>query len=467
MQRLRVLPLRAPAASVDLEKRIIYGVSMAQAVEALGHGGRLDAISVAQIVALTNGKRSGAKSRYTHPGLSSDGMGKMLGRMKNARVVGDKAIADLHISDLAFKSPDGNLGEYVLSAAEEEPDAFGFSVVISADRVWVLDNGEEIPVFDDESGRRNERPTNAVDELPAFRVSELYAVDLVDEPAANRDGMFSVAHLWGTNLDAERVFSELDKYAAEAGFTPAKVYEVALKYAHARGVEIPALQNITYGHGQTVVGTHTSAVVDLRKENSMARKKFEEQAQEEGTPIVEEETELVPVEEEAQEEEAPAAQEADELAALRAELAAQAAAMAETQQRAAALEQALDASNKTVAEMQREAKRRRYAELAKGWNGKTDAHVAILETLGEEGEDNLSFRFYVEHNNALAAQVEASAIFSELGNVGEEEPQDAQGKLESIARKLQAGDPGLSWAAALGKAAEQNPDLYAQQRKRK
>lgn len=468
MQRLRVLPLRAPAASVDLEKRIIYGVSMAQAVEALGHGGRLDAISVAQIVALTNGKRSGAKSRYTHPGLSSDGMGKMLGRMKNARVVGDKAIADLHISDLAFKSPDGNLGEYVLSAAEEEPDAFGFSVVISADRVWVLDNGEEIPVFDEESGRRNERPANAVDELPAFRVSELYAVDLVDEPAANRDGMFSVAHLWGTNLDAERVFSELDKYAAEAGFTPAKVYEVALKYAHARGVEIPALQNITYWHGQTVVGTHTSAVVDLRKENSMARKKFEEATQEEGTPIVEEETELVPVEEEAQEEEeAPAAQEADELAALRAELAAQAAAMAETQQRAAALEQALDASNKTVAEMQREAKRRRYAEMAKGWNGSTDAHVAILETLGEEGEDNPSFRFYVEHNNALAAQVEASAIFSELGSVGEEEPQDAQGKLESIARKLQVGDPGLSWASALGKAAEQNPDLYAQQRKRK
>lgn len=470
MQRLRVLPLKAAAASVDLEKQIIYGVSMAQAVEALGHGGRLDAISVAQIVGLTNGKRSGAKSRYTHPGLSSDGMGKFLGRMKNARVVGDKAIADLHLSELAFKSPEGNLGEYVLSAAEEEPDAFGFSVVISAEKVWVLDNGEEIPVFDEEKGRYNERPANAIDELPAFRVVDLHAVDLVDEPAANRDGMFSVANLWGTNLDAERVFSELDKYAAEAGFTPAKVYEVALKYAHARGVEVPALKSITYGNGQSVAGTYTNAILDLRKENSMARKKFEEETQEEGTPIVEE-SELVPVEEEAQEEaqeeEAPAAQEADELATLRAELAAQAAAMAETQQRAAALVQALDASNKTVAELQRDAKRKRYAELAKGWHGKTDAHVAILETLGEEGEDNPLFRFYVEQNSALSAQVEASAIFAELGGIGEEQPQDARGKLESIAHKLQAGDPGLSWAAALGKAAEQNPDLYAQQRKRK
>lgn len=476
MQRLRVLPLKAAALSVDMEQRIIYGVSMAQAVEALGHGGRLDAISVAQIVALANGKRSGAKSRYTHPGLSSDGMGKFLGRMKNARVVGDKAIADLHLSDLAFKSPDGNLGEYVLSAAEEEPDAFGFSVVISAERVWVLDDGREVSVED-----TDRRPDNAVDEIPAFRIAELHAVDLVDEPAANRDGMFSAAHLWGTNLDAERVFAELDRYATEAGFTPAKVYEVALKYAHARGVLVPATTSVSSGAGYPVIpvvttsgsatgvwfgsdnfGWNAEQIGDIRgKENGMARKKFEEETQVDETEIADE----IPVEEEAQEEEqAPAA---EEVANLRAALAAQAEEAAQAKQRAAALEAALDASNKAVADMKREAKRRRYAEMAKGWHGAADKHVAILETLGEEGEDNPTFRFYVEHNNALAAQVEASALFAELGATGEEEPQDARGKLEQIARRMQAADAGLSWAGALAKAAEQHPELYAEQRTRK
>lgn len=475
MQRLRVLPLKAAATSVDLEKRIIYGVSMAQAVEALGHGGRLDAISVAQIVALTNGKRSGAKSRYTHPGLSSDGMGKFLGRMKNARVVGDKAIADLHLSDLAFKSPEGNLGEYVLSAAEEEPDAFGFSVVIDAERVWVLDTGEEIPVYDEHENRRS-KPSNAVGDLPAFRVANLFAVDLVDEPAANRDGMFSAAHLWGTNLDAERVFSELDRYVTEAGFTPAKVYEIALKYAHARGVLVPATTSVsssgmgyrptsvvttrgsTLGEWHDLFGWNSNRLGDIRGGNRMNEEQKDEEI------VVEEEAQEI-VEEEAQEEEQTPV--VDEVAELRAALAAQAQAAAEAKQRAAALEAALDASNKAVADMQREVKRRRYADMAKGWHGSTDKHVAVLATLAEEGEDNDAFRFYVEHNNALAAQVEASALFRELGSVGEEEPQSARGKLEQVARRFQTEEPGLSWASALAKAAETHPDLYAEQRKRK
>ena len=128
---LRTLPLRAqPATRVDREGRVIYGVSVAQPVEALGHGMTLDARSIAAIVEHGNAARNGVKSRFAHPGLSSDGLGKYLGRMRDFRQEGDKAVADLHLADSAFRTPEGDLGSYVMDMAENDADMFGMSVVI-------------------------------------------------------------------------------------------------------------------------------------------------------------------------------------------------------------------------------------------------------------------------------------------------------------------------------------------------
>lgn len=413
MHRLRVLPLKAAAASVDLDQRIIRGVSMAQAVEAIGHGGRLDMRSLEQIVEQTNAKRSGAKSRYTHPGLSSDGMGKFLGRMKNARIEGDKAVADLHLSDLAFKSPDGNLGEYVLDAAAEDSEAFGFSVVISAERFWVLEDGTEVPVYD-EDDRRNQKPNNAVDDLPAFRISELHAVDLVDEPAANRDGMFS-QHLWGSNVLAEETFAEIDQYVQRAGFSPAKVFDIALKYAAARGVDLAGFK----------------ASNDERKKE-------------------------MPTETQAQE--APVSR--DEFEALRAELAAQQAAAAEAKAASDRLAAALDEANQRNAEMARAATRKRYAELAEGWVGAAAQHVDVLEALDSvDGEDSDVFRFYVQNNSAIAEQLRTSKLFDEFGTDKQGNLENATVQLNKLAAK-RAADTGLSVADALSQILLEQPDLY-------
>ena len=227
--RLRSLPILMKG-KVDREEKVIRGVSMAQATEALGHDFDLDKISIQQIVDLGNENGKGVKSRYTHPGLSSDGLGKFLGRIRNLRVDGDKAIGDLHISPLAFKSPEGNLGEYIMDFAEEDPESFGMSVVISGSQVWRCDDGGEVPT---EEGK----PSNSIGERPALRVDTLRACDAVDEPAANRDGMFS-SHLWATNLDAEAAFQKLDELLQQYEVGPDKAKEFAVKYFHARGFDM-------------------------------------------------------------------------------------------------------------------------------------------------------------------------------------------------------------------------------------
>lgn len=409
MQRLRTLPLKVAAGAVDVDNRIIRGVSMAQAVEALGHGGRLDMRSLEQIVEQVNAKRSGAKSRFTHPGLSSDGMGKFLGRMKNARIEGDKAIADLHLSKLAFSSPDGNLGGYVLEAIDEDPEAFGFSVVISAERVWVMDDGSERTYGDEDRP-----PKGVADKLPAFRISDLHAVDLVDEPAANRDGMFS-QFLWGSNILAEETFAEFDTYVQQAGFTPAKVFEVALKYADARGVDLAGFKA-------------------SERENQMANEAKEVQE----TPVSREEFE-----------------------ALRQELAAQQAAAAEAKAREEQLAAALDESNKRNAELARAATRKRYAEMSKDWAGDSAKHVDTLEALASvDGEDGDVFRFHVETQNAVAEQLRTSKLFEEAGTDRQMSGESAVEQLNKMAAK-RAAEFGVSQADALGQVMSENPALYS------
>ncbi|GIV81717.1 MAG: hypothetical protein KatS3mg051_1071 [Anaerolineae bacterium] len=413
--RFRTLPLHGPIARVDRENRIIYGVSLAQAVEAIGHGVQLDETSLRQVVTLGNAARAGVKSRFTHPGLSSDGLGKFLGRIHNLRLEDGKAVGDLHLSELAFKSPHGNLGEYVLDAAEEDPEAFGFSIVFDGRRVWVLEDGSEVEA--EEGGQFSSRPRNAVTKLPVVRLTSLVACDLVDEPAANRDGMFS-AHLWGTNRLAAEVFGEIDRYLERTGLQPDKVLEVALKYAHARGVDV----------SQFMAATAKEDAEQMSDEKKEARQDFVSR---------------------------------EEFEALKAQLAEKEALAAESRQRAEQLEAALDAANERIARMEQEATRKRFREMAAEWPGDTEGHVALLEQLAAAaGEDSEAFRFYVRQQQAVAEQLRTAALFEERGTDRQDAPASARSKLEAEARRLMAENPGMEYVVALAKAAERHPELY-------
>ena len=192
----------APPARVDLEQHVIFGVSAMQAVEALGHRLMVDAKTLEQFVTLGNAAAHGLKSRFTHPGLSADGLGKHLGRMRNFRIEGDKAVGDLYLSETAARSPHGDLRAYVESLAAEDPEAFGMSVVVDGYGAWQLADGTE--------ATDEEKPTSAIGNYPALRVTSAYAVDAVDEPAANRDGLFG-AFSRTTNELAAEVYATLDR----------------------------------------------------------------------------------------------------------------------------------------------------------------------------------------------------------------------------------------------------------------
>lgn len=253
MKRQRITTFRAAPQSggvmtatesprVDRERGIIYGASAMQAVEALGHGMMVDQITLGQIADLGNKNPLGIKSRFTHPGLCSDGMGKMLGRQRNFRVVDDKVVGDLHLMEAASKSPEGDLRSYVLDLAEQDPEAFGMSVVIGLHTVWKLSDGSEIRT-DDASLRRGNgedanfaKPNDTICDTPFCRVDTLHACDVVDEPAANRDGLFSAAFSGTTSLDAEEAFAALDEARKRFGMSANDLTDFLSRYLSSRSL---------------------------------------------------------------------------------------------------------------------------------------------------------------------------------------------------------------------------------------
>lgn len=401
--RLRTLPTKSTAPTVDRDAHIIRGVSCAQAVEALGHGMMLDATTLTQLAEQGNAARNGIKSRFTHPGLSSDGLGKYLGRLRDFRVNGDKVLADLHISDRAFNSPSGDLGTYIMDMAEDEPDMFGMSVVIDASTVWQLDGGGEVET--------DERPDNATTEQPLVRVKQFIACDAVDEPAANRDGMFSTA-LWATNQLSEQMFGELDNLLAEYGIEPEKAFSFALKYFDARQVNMRGFAMADKKEGQQ------DQVIDLATLQK-------------------------------------------EMAAMREALANAEAARTEAEARVHVVETALDASNERVAALEATARNKRFADLSREWFG--TGHDTILAGLAEAfGEWSEQFVAYCQQQDAIAVQMADSALFREQGTSRTDDGLSAVERLNAKAHALRAANPSLSVSDAFVQATEQNPDLYRQ-----
>lgn len=426
----RSLPLRAaPVVSVDRDQHIIYGVSAAQAVEALGHDMLLDGKTIAQVVEHGNAARNGVKSRFTHPGLSSTGLGKYLGRMRNFRQEGDKALADLHLADSAFKTPEGDLGTYVMDMAEHDPDMFGMSMVIQGRSVWTLADGSEMDVEDFKEGRR---PENATTEKPVIRVKQLMAVDAVDEPAANRDGLFAARHLWATNSLSQEAFDDIDEYLSGAGVTPQRAFEFALAYFTARGVDVKEFKQMA--------------------EETVEEIKAPEQP--EATPPASE----APAEEAAE----PVADVGAELAALKAQVAAMQAELAAKGERETELSQALSQADERLAEMERSAMRGRFAALAAGWYGETGKHVAMLEKLAAlDGEDGESFQFYVQTQIALAEQVKAAGLFGEKGTDKPGTFASATAQVAQLAA-ARAKEQGISLGEAMTQVFGEQPGLYEQ-----
>lgn len=170
----------------DYESGVIRNVAVITRGEALGHGMWVDQTMLEQVQVLGNENAEGVKARFTHPTMSSDGLGRALGRVKNFKKWGDKVIADLHFFESAHNTPEGDLAEYVMLLAGEDATAAGLSIVFDVDE----DEQEKYQIENmDSDGFDSPDPDN-VQNLIHARVAQLRAADVVDEPAANPEGMF-------------------------------------------------------------------------------------------------------------------------------------------------------------------------------------------------------------------------------------------------------------------------------------
>lgn len=229
---------------------IIRNVSVITTGEALGHELWIDSEFLKQTSdAIQAAGARGVKSRFTHPGMSSDGLGRHLGRINNARVEGNQVIGDLHFAKSAHSTPDGNLAEYVAQLVSEDSTAAGLSIVFMRDRGaesrFMLDNGAEMDgSWLDSSGFKSPDAANS-ENYPHARLAELRAADLVDEPAANPDGMF----------DTNPVVREADKALAYAlglttekpagemfGVNPERAAAFVTRFLSTRGLEVTTKQ---------------------------------------------------------------------------------------------------------------------------------------------------------------------------------------------------------------------------------
>lgn len=164
----------------------IYGFAVCTRGEALGHDVWIDGAFLQQVTDAINASPRGTKSRFTHPGLSGDGLGSFLGRAKNASLGKDEVVrADQHFAKSAHATPDGDLAGYAMDLASEDPEMFGASIAFEHDaeaeaKFTAQYGGNEFVSPDPEN----------VKNLPHARLKELRAVDLVDSPAANPHGLF-------------------------------------------------------------------------------------------------------------------------------------------------------------------------------------------------------------------------------------------------------------------------------------
>lgn len=214
-----VSTLNSATISLDGGERgagLIRGASIITRGPALGHGMFVDATFVEQTTAAINAAGGrGVKSRFTHPDVSNDGLGKYLGRTRGATTIegGNRSIGDLHLSPAARQTPSGDLAAYVLNLAADDPEAFGTSIVFLHDRQAeasfveqhggrVHDLGGGFLDFDLRDFRSPDE-TN-VDNLFHARLAAIKAVDVVDEPAANPAGMFSADPIFN---DADAILS--------------------------------------------------------------------------------------------------------------------------------------------------------------------------------------------------------------------------------------------------------------------
>ena len=150
---------RGFVGQIDESTGVIHDVAVITEGRALGHGVNIDATTIEQVKAQAETYSGGLKVKMDHGGGAAD----IVGYLNDFRIAGNKLIANFHVLQ---NTPHR---AYIFEIAEKIPDTFGMSIAFSG-------------------------PTELANDKKTVlqRCSEIYSCDLVSEPAANADGLFSM-----------------------------------------------------------------------------------------------------------------------------------------------------------------------------------------------------------------------------------------------------------------------------------
>jgi len=150
---------RGFVGQIDESTGVIHDVAVITEGRALGHGVNIDATTIEQVKAQAETYSGGLKVKMDHGGGAAD----IVGYLTDFRIAGNKLIANFHVLQ---NTPHR---AYIFEIADKIPDTFGMSIAFSGPTEMASDKKTVLQ-----------------------RCSEIYSCDLVSEPAANADGLFSM-----------------------------------------------------------------------------------------------------------------------------------------------------------------------------------------------------------------------------------------------------------------------------------
>jgi len=190
--RRRVVCMSNPAAVADGEVRLsvklaagefsvdrsgngaLRNVSILTMGPAIGHDFVVDEVMLRQVAAAINEDPRGKKCRLSHPWMEDAVFYRLGWAMPRAAVDGNKVRTDIEFGKYARSSPKGgDLAAYLMDLADDAPDSIGVSITFQAAEYQERTDAAGLPL------------------APAGRIKKLLAVDIVDDPAANPDGLLS------------------------------------------------------------------------------------------------------------------------------------------------------------------------------------------------------------------------------------------------------------------------------------
>lgn len=216
-------------------------VAMQAGVTALGHDFQTDSktLELMQVLGNQTKEYQGGVvwGRLGHPGMSENATAKKILEARNFRIAGNELIYDAHLLESSRLSPAfSNTNppyEWLFYIAENNPKEVASSVVVYAYTVWTTPDGAEL------TAGENERPENALTDLPVLRPVVFDYVDIVNEGALTYNGMFERAFKGTSSAYLAELFPALDQFREQFQIPlkelPIIAGDVMAKYMMSRG----------------------------------------------------------------------------------------------------------------------------------------------------------------------------------------------------------------------------------------